>query len=253
MGTGPWCQRGVADWLSRPAGSRWDGGQDLDDLRKVIAGASPVVPAVTWWSSCSRGPPAGGLGACSRAVPHADRQRRLSDAQRRDTFHQLSRLIGDLLHGGSFRCEQIPGRLPAEAQGGSEAESHARGQLCRTPREAPSVQTPWRLSGIKHHRRRRATTPDFIPARASPPDTDDSYGKPGLMKRRFFVTFRTRPWAPPLARLDEVGEQAPEWAISAAASLAEWVQAQILGCGSPGAYLAQSCRVGGPTSAQRAA
>jgi Protein of unknown function (DUF2855) len=31
------------------------------------------------------------------------------------------------------------------------------------------------------------------------------------------------------------------------------VQAQILGCGSPGAYLAQSCCVGGPTSAQSAA
>jgi hypothetical protein len=30
-------------------------------------------------------------------------------------------------------------------------------------------------AGTKHHRRRRATIPDFHACRASPPDIDDSY------------------------------------------------------------------------------
>ena len=71
----------------------------------------------------------------------------------RDVFHQLSQLIDDLLHGGSFCCEQIPGRLSAEASAFRSGIACSRVTM-QDPAVAPSVQAPWRLSGVKHHRRK---------------------------------------------------------------------------------------------------
>jgi hypothetical protein len=69
----------------------------------------------------------------------------------------------------------MTGRLPAGANGGSEAESRARGNNAGPLGKLLATRLLCGLSGAKHHRRLRATTPDFHPPGRPRRDIDDSY------------------------------------------------------------------------------
>ena len=108
--------------------------------------------------------------------PHAAHQRGLADIQRSHPRHQLSRLLGDLLH---HTCPPpaSSGQIPAAArrsQQGQQGGIACSRQQCRTLEAAPGDQTTCRAHSTKQRRRRRATTPDFHACRTSPPgDTQD--------------------------------------------------------------------------------
>src|SRR6266496_6306284 len=77
------------------------------------------------------------------------------------------------------------GGCPREPEGISEAESRARGNNAGPPGRAPGARLLYGLSGAKHRRRLRATTPDFHPPGRRRSDIDDSYAL-----SRAWMTFR---------------------------------------------------------------
>ena len=107
--------------------------------------------------------------------PHAHRQRRLPDVQRRDPFHQRARFFCDLVHDHDPSCEQFPGGLPAGARRGFRGGIACSRQQCRTPvgrlpaPDSYAGSTAPSITGFGGHPTR------FSRFRASPRDTDDSY------------------------------------------------------------------------------
>jgi hypothetical protein len=81
--------------------------------------------------------------------PHARRQRRLADIERRDPFHQLGRLIGDFLHDMVLSVRADSRRLPAEAQGGVQR----RNRVLRATMQDPCGRLPASrlLCGLSRH------------------------------------------------------------------------------------------------------
>jgi hypothetical protein len=108
-----------------------------------------------------------------RIVRHPDtrHQHRLADIQRGHPLHQLGRLLADLLHvivlSGYGRDSE--GGPPA----GTNRDITRRNRVLNGNNAGPLAMVPcvrlcYGLTGTKHHRRRRATQPDFHASRASP-------------------------------------------------------------------------------------
>ena len=112
--------------------------------------------------------------------PDAHGQRGLPDVQCRDALHQRARLFCDLVHDPwSFPSGRFQAGCPREPEGGSEAESRARGNNAGPLWQAPSARLLCGLSGTKHRRLRRAPHPIFTPQGVAR-DIDDSYVCQGI-------------------------------------------------------------------------